>query len=58
MLFAVPPHLRPQLEHLAQQIEESQDDGVSRDQIMAGIMFQMMRVNSSGGHLDIHEFIL
>jgi antitoxin HicB len=49
MLFAVPLHLRPQIERLAQEIEESQDDGVSRDQIMAGIMLQMMRDRSFGG---------
>ena len=52
MLYAVPPHLRPQIERLAQEIEESQDDGVSRDQIMAGIMLQMMRDRSFGGSAE------
>lgn len=49
MKFAVPAHLRHQIEALANEVEASQDDGISRDQIMAGIMLQLVRDRSFGG---------
>ncbi len=42
MSFGVPAHLRPQLERLAAEVEASRDDSVSREQIIAGLMLQLV----------------
>lgn len=41
--FAVPAHLRPQIDQLAKEVEAAQGDTVPREQIMAGIMLQMFK---------------
>ena len=46
--WAIPDHLKPQIDALVKQFESSESDYVSRDQIMAGIMIQMMRSGSFG----------
>src|SRR5687768_8375428 len=43
MHYNLPPHLKPQLDDLVRQMEESQSDHVSRDQIIAGLMLQLIR---------------
>lgn len=41
--FPVPSHLRPQIEALYQQVRATVPDDLSREQIMAGIMLQLVR---------------
>ncbi len=51
--WPVPAHLKPQIDALVKQFEASQSDHISRDQIMAGILLQMMRggsFNSGANH--------
>jgi antitoxin HicB len=38
MQFGIPDHLRPQIEHLVEEIRASYPEPVSRSQIMAGLM--------------------
>lgn len=49
MQFHLPPHLKPQIDELVRQMEASHSEPVSRDQIIAGIMLQLVRGQGSAG---------
>lgn len=50
MQFVVPNHLRPQLEDLARKLEASSDEHISREQIMAGLMYRLATGQGFGVH--------